>query len=418
MSIDLVDQIAIDAKDMRLTGDGYLVAMPRVARTGIQLYRGFEVGMRDKAVVRVYRPPNQVFAKDSMHSFAYKPITNDHPPEPVTSDNWTKYSVGNSGGEVARDGEYVRVPMVVMDKASIKDVNAGKKELSVGYATDLIWGAGTVPTGEADAGQVYDAMQTAIRVNHIAIVDLARGGDKLAIGDQTSGTPAAELVDPATSQQHKDRKMSDVKTTIMTVDGISVSVTDDTAAGIVNRALKDRDEKIGTLGAQVASLTADGVKIKTDSEAAMAKLTAENKVVNDAHVAEIAALKKQVEDAAMTPAKLDTLVKDRAGIIEKAKAVLGDKLVIDGKTDGEIRKQVVDAKLADAAKTYTDDQVKVAFDTLTAGVKIGAAPALDSHRATFSQPAQTQQTDKAAVISARDKRLQNAWKGEQPATKQ
>jgi hypothetical protein len=392
---------------MRLTGDGYLVAMPRVSRTGIQLYRGKEVGKPAMDVVSVYRPPESVFAKDSMHSFAFKPITNDHPPVPVTADNWSKYAVGNSGGEVARDGEFVRVPMVVMDKAAISDVQDGKKELSVGYSCDLKWEPGFTAQGEH-----YDAIQTAIKANHIAIVDFARGGPKLAIGDK-SGTPTAPLVDPATTQQKDHRKMSEVKTTTLLVDSIAISVLDDTAATVVTRALKDRDEKITGLNAQIASVTADGVKVKTELEASAAKLTADHKVVTDAKDAEIAALKKQVEDSALTPAKLDALVKDRAAVIEKAKAVLGDKLVADGKDIADIKKQVVDAKLGETAKAYTADQVTVAFDTLTAGIKI-VAPALADHRQTFTQPQQGQTQDKAKMYADRDQRLTNAWKG-QPA---
>jgi hypothetical protein len=97
-------------RKVRITSDGYLVAAPRVARTGIQLYSGSEVGKPEMKVVRVFRPEDEVFKNDSMHSYAHKPFTNDHPPEPVKPTTgrsirwaiWAKMSL--------RDGEFVRVP--------------------------------------------------------------------------------------------------------------------------------------------------------------------------------------------------------------------------------------------------------------------------------------------------------------------
>lgn len=104
----------------RRTADGYLVAEVRTARTGIQDYAGWEVGKPDMPVVKVYRPADQVFAKDSLGSYAHKPVTNDHPDEAVTADNWKDLSVGQIGDEIARDGEFVRIPLIVMDAAAIK----------------------------------------------------------------------------------------------------------------------------------------------------------------------------------------------------------------------------------------------------------------------------------------------------------
>ena len=130
------------------------------------------------AEVRVYRPETEVFDKRAMISLAHRPITLDHPNETVHPKNWKKYSVGHSTGEVSRDGETIRVPLVLMDQAAIDAVRGGKTQLSVGYGAKLRWGE-----GKTSDGQLYDAMQTEIRGNHIAIVTTARGGDKLKMGD-------------------------------------------------------------------------------------------------------------------------------------------------------------------------------------------------------------------------------------------
>ncbi len=114
-----------------------------------------------------------------MKSFAHRPVTFTHPKTMVNSKNWKRYSKGMTGAEVVRDGEYVKCPMVLMDAGLIDAYEKkGIRELSVGYTCDLKWERGTTPRGE-----MYDAVQTGIRGNHLAVVPTARGGDQLRIGD-------------------------------------------------------------------------------------------------------------------------------------------------------------------------------------------------------------------------------------------
>jgi hypothetical protein len=138
----------------RRTGDGYLVADARVARTGIQNYLGVEIGRPEMQTVRVYRPGTEVFSEDTLKSAAHRPVTNEHPPEMVTSENWRTYSVGQTGDEIAGEGIFIRVPLMVSDEAAIRDIESGKQELSAGYVCDLDFTAGMTSAGEA-----YDAVQ-------------------------------------------------------------------------------------------------------------------------------------------------------------------------------------------------------------------------------------------------------------------
>ncbi|HCF0513999.1 TPA: DUF2213 domain-containing protein, partial [Pseudomonas aeruginosa] len=172
---------SVSVSGVRRTADGYLVADARVARTGIQEYLGSEVGKPDIPIVRVYRPPESVFAEDAMRSYAYRPMTNGHHGE-VTAENWKKLAIGQTGSEVLRDGDFVRVPLVLMDADAIRDYEAGKRELSMGLEAEVIFEDGVTPTGET-----YDARLGPMRMNHLALVDHARGGEQLRIGD--SRTP-------------------------------------------------------------------------------------------------------------------------------------------------------------------------------------------------------------------------------------
>jgi len=469
MKLELVDRISFDDAGIRITKDGYLVANPRVARTGIQLYRGSEVGMKDKAIVRVYRPEDEVFNKDAMASLAHRPLTNDHPPVPVTADNWKDYAIGQSGDEVARDGDCLRVPMSFMDANAIKDIQAGKKQLSVGYSCDIVFQDGKTPSGEQ-----YDAIQTQIRGNHIALVKFARGGYRLAVGDKApltmldgnSFAAAVKLISDGkfekTGKPEKENSyiapgypigdgekvyvslleqsgkeafdsgdeavayaidsllklVSDFKTEERTtpmpktiiVDGVSVEFTTDQNAQIVQRALDAAAQALKDAKALADTLKADHAKKEAEDAATITTLT----TARDGLTAEVATLKKAVEDAKLTPAKLDALVADRAVVSGKARAILGDALVVDGKTDAEIKRQVVDKKLGEAAKGWTDEQVSISFATLTADVKATDSSAVLDARRSFAAPGFVQGdsiVDKRdAALEKRDSALTEAWK--------
>jgi hypothetical protein len=121
----------------RKTADGYLVVRARASRSGIYDYLGKEIDPEGKTfaadqVVKVYRSEAEVFAQDSVASFLMKPVTNDHPSQPVTAENWRDHAKGVVG-KALRDGDFLAFDIVLMDKATIVDVESGKRELSNGY---------------------------------------------------------------------------------------------------------------------------------------------------------------------------------------------------------------------------------------------------------------------------------------------
>lgn len=380
--MNLNDAFVIDG--VRKTGDGYLAAFARVARTGIQVYKGHELGRPDLDTVRVYRSPEEVFHEDSLRSYAHRPVTLKHPSTPVNSKNWRKHAGGQTGDEVVRDGDFVRVPLVMMDAALIDAYEKdGIKELSMGYSTDIKW-----RTGVTDAGEPYDAVQTAIRANHLAVVPLARGGDKLRIGDN----------------EFEDDNINNGEYTMkLVIDGLTVQVADDQSGSIIER--------------HIAKLVADLKSVNDSFEDFKKKKKEGDKEVEDAKATisakdgEIAVLKKQVADAAVTPEKLDVMVKDRLAVVNKAKVLLGDAYVFDGKTVEAIRKDAVIVGLGDSAKDMDDATVVGAFMALTKDAK-PANSATQIADALRSRPHSAPQTVDArdAAYAENVKNLENAWK--------
>jgi hypothetical protein len=183
MSMTFTDRATISGTHR--TADKYLAADARIARVGIQTYSGSEVGRPAMPSVRVYRSPEEVFAPAAMASIAHKPITLDHPTDNVDSTRWKGTAVGWTGETIAKDGNFIRVPMMVADAGAIASIDSGARELSAGYTCDLDWTPGVTPEGEA-----YDARQIGIRVNHIAIVPAGRAGQECRIGDSARGANA------------------------------------------------------------------------------------------------------------------------------------------------------------------------------------------------------------------------------------
>lgn len=350
---DFVEHVLLDRNmladkgtKMRQTADGYLVASPRIARTGIQEYLGIEMGRPDLERVRVYRPEGEVFSKDAVRSLAGKPVTIEHPDVPITSDNWRDHAVGHIGEDVMRDGEFVRVPLILMDARAVNEVKGGRAELSVGYSAVIEWADGVTPSGEK-----YHAKQTAIRANHVAITHTARGGPQLRMGDN-------------------DRRDT-MATRTITVDSLPVTL-EDRDAQIVERALAKFATDLATAQAALATAqtTAQNDVAAATTAAANAKAEVQTKD------AELVTIKSQLADAKMTPQKLDQMVAARVATVQRAKAIIGDTLVVDGKTEADMRKQVVHAKLGDTAKDWNDDMINASFNTLSVADNSGGGNGL------------------------------------------
>jgi hypothetical protein len=182
-----------------------------------------------------------------------------------------------------------------------------------------------------------------------------------------------------------------VATKTITFDGLPLEVTDAAEAAITK------------LQNQIKTLT-------DAKDAAEASLKTANETISTKD-GEIAALEKKVEDAALKPDQLEKLVKDRSELIAQAKAVHAD-VVTDGKTDAEIRKAVVTAKLGDSAKDMDDAAISGAFKVLAKDIKV------DPVRDAISNGTPTVGDARAEYEKAREAARQNisdGWRNPAPA---
>lgn len=314
----------------------------RIARTGVQTYLARELGLhkvidsiRPNDMVRLYRPPEQVFKQSAMDSFQLVPLTLEHPVDAlVTEDNWQAVVVGTVR-DAKQSGEYVTATVTVSSRDAKAAVRAGKIGLSAGYSFDLDFTSGVSPSGEA-----YDGIQTNIYGNHVALVSKARCGAACRIGDTENDSHGGEV-------------MADKK---IVVNGITIEVSE--------------------MAAQVIE---QGVKVGNDSIEKLTKELADAQTALTAKDAELAEAKKAIP----TAEQIDGMVNDRLQTMATAQK-LAPSVAVDGQTSEQIHRAVVievtgkdeDMAAIAAAIVGTDDyktadaaKVKMAFVAISAAAK-------------------------------------------------
>lgn len=151
---------------------GIICTAVPVARIGTQDYfaRELKLGGDPERVVHVTREPEEVFAPAAMASFEGCAVTDGHPPEHVTAENFSAYARGHAQN-VRRSGDYVVADLHIDDAALASDVlNHVKREISCGYLCTY------APTGNGYT-------QKGILGNHIAVVPRGRAGSSVSIKD-------------------------------------------------------------------------------------------------------------------------------------------------------------------------------------------------------------------------------------------
>lgn len=332
------DALTLDAP--RRTKDGFVAVRAKAARVGAYEYAGRDVdpnndhGLRDQASVNVLREADQVFDQRSVHSFLMKPITDEHPREPVTPRNWRDHTRGTIA-KAMRDGDHLAFDLVLMDEGAIAAVDAGKRELSNGYSCNLEFGDFTAADGTKCV-----ARQTNITGNHVALVDRGRAGPTCRIGDAA----ICESI-PSNFLDSLQPQEKPVKT--MLIDGLTVDVSNaDTAQATITTILAARD-------AATTKVTGLEAKAVTDAATIVAK---------DAEIAKLTA-----DLAAAKPTLQQLRDAGKAFAVIEGKAKAAGVSVTDAMDEAAIMKAVVDKMMP--GNSYAADHVAIAFDALTKDLK-------------------------------------------------
>ena len=174
--VQRTDSIKLD--DTYFTEEGYLIDHPIVTSIGV-----FDYKNPDGTVRRELRLPEHVFAEESLVTYEGKPVIITHDAGRVDKLNVENEIVGTILSQGYKDGDDVRAKIIIHGITEVK--KSGLRELSLGY--DLVLDE---TPGEWN-GQPYDAIQTEIKINHLALVGDARAGEQARLnidGETTENT--------------------------------------------------------------------------------------------------------------------------------------------------------------------------------------------------------------------------------------
>ena len=168
--------------NMSKTPEGFLLCRDvAIARTGVQIYGPYEtpVPLGNDARVKIIRDEAEVFRKETVDSFAGKPVVDGHPVEydEVNPSNWKKLSIGvvlNPQRGTGDRSNLLVADLLITDAAAIEDVLSGKREVSCGY------------DAKYEVLEPGLARQRFIVGNHVALVDKARCGAVCSIQDSAT----------------------------------------------------------------------------------------------------------------------------------------------------------------------------------------------------------------------------------------
>ena len=297
------------------TEEGFLKVRGRVARTGVQKYYGFELGLEDSPFLMysIYRPESVVFEDSFLKSFNGLDVTNDHPKGGIDASNYKDLTCGVVISDARREEgtNYIVCDLLIKDKGLIMAIEAGKKEISLGYSTTI-----EMVDGEGANGEKYDGIVTSIpHVNHVAIVNKGRAG-------------GARLLD---SLEVNTMKFKVGAVEVELEDAIGTAITAEIEK--INATMKDQ-------ATQIASLN-------------------ENKAKSDAEIEDLKAQLADAQSKVLTPEQLSDKIKALADVRAKAQMIAGADFVCDSMDEVEIKRQALakalpERSFADQAPEYVN----------------------------------------------------------------
>jgi hypothetical protein len=291
---------------VRKTRQGFLRVPAAFTRAGILKYR-----RADGTVVRELRHPDDVFEQEAMASLEALPIIVDHVVTEVSPDNHKQVQVGFTATEVKRDAhDHALGEAIIQEADAIRGVAEGKLvEFSPCYECVID------PTPGMYKGERYDQRQRRIRYDNLALGPSGWGRSGPTVSFRMDGGAFCGLEE---EQPKEGIKMEEFE---IRMDGVTYKLS--TAPGAQGpfiasvQKLRQRadaaDEEIARLKGEV-----DAQKLKSED------------------------LKKRL-DSATAPEAIEKAARERAEVIEKAKAIVPD-IRTDGLTVSEIKRKVVETK--------------------------------------------------------------------------
>jgi hypothetical protein len=342
------------------TDEGYLKGRAIVTNIGVFPY--VVKDERGNLVIRKeLRAPQHVFEEDSLNSLKLKPVTDTHPTVAVDSENIKELQAGFAGDSVRIDGMFVSVPLNVTKPETVDGITRdGNQAISCGYTTDLIEQSGTF------LGQDYDAIQTNIRYNHIAVnIQKGRAGDEARLNlDSFDGYTALEQKEEKTNpkENKKDENNKNFNKEETMLKKITIDGVEHEAEAEVIRSLNQAQTKADDLQTKLDESNKSNQEIQ-------AKLDSKND--------EVEQLKKDKEELEKKDHSDEIEKAVEAKLQLKSTAEKADIEIKEDMSDSDIKKAVILSvypnaaeKLDNADESYIDVRFDCACEVIAEQGKV------------------------------------------------
>jgi len=329
------------------TGAGFLKAIVTFAVPGVLPYV-YGNGIRMEAKL-----PQDVLSPETIDSANGVPVVDGHPygadgqAIPVTPENYQELTKGTlSGAHVEVSQAYPegcgRGIITIYDSELIDDVLSGKKtEVSMGFDHD------DDPTPGQYSGNKYDSAQKNIRVNHLAIVEHARAGDRTKInlyGVDSMDTKSGD------GKPYIFRKLDDNGKLVKEITVDSKEVLDE----MVEMAKRIKSDGDALVAAKEKLSTTAATKPDEEGEAskvALLKQIEEHEAKEAELMEQLKAWQEQFEQLKNDlPGQVEAAAGERMDAIENVKSVdCGAK--VDGLSTQDLKKLFIEKVYGGSIKT-------------------------------------------------------------------
>ena len=313
-----------DVNVLHKTPEGYYQG--NVVCTGIGVFRYLD---KNKRFVQRLRDVDDV--KAATASINCKPITLQHPNQPVNADNVDGLEVGMTANDATFDGLNNRVTVTITGKKAIDAIDKGEvKAFSMGYKCSVVDNDGVWQ------GVHHDQQQKDIVYNHLALVTKGRAGDKVnfMVGDSADFADIFDMADPEEGEKKPTEDGNEYQ------DGQPVIVNDGKAGQEVN--LKDNNHNQEQ---SMKTIQLDGVDYQADEKVIEALQAAQNDAAEK--LDEIHTLLSAVDEK-------DSQIADLQEKLDAANDEI-DESVIDAAVNAKL--EILDAARAAGIECDTSDDV-------------------------------------------------------------
>lgn len=288
-----------------------------------------------------------VFADDVIAAWQRSTLTDEHPIDLVSPDNYQSLAVGSLGSNVrpSDDRKFTLADIVVCHAPVIAKVRGGKVGLSCGYGLTLI-----EQPGEFN-GVPYRFIQTDYVPNHVSIVFDPRGAGCAFVVDgirsRTFPSPIPRTGD-STMKKIKIQSTKNVDGKVM-VGEAEVEVPDEVAAMIADlqAQLAEMQAKMAE-GESAAGESMAGAPIvdaemdPEDPEAELESMDSRNGKRSNGDAADKAKI-KFLETELRRRGNVDAQVDARLRVGRDAARILGSDFTVDGKSTAQIKMAIIKA---------------------------------------------------------------------------